>query len=387
MKRGRKPADYTLYLAGRNSGKRVMVWYYQVRDHQGKRVQRSTGQTSKGLAQKYVIELIKSGHLIPTTGEHVLFEAFANPLFDLNHPDNYFNQRAQTRLPITRRTYDGLCQQYNTHVRPEFTGYKLAAITEKVVEAFTKKLEADLRDGTISLVLKSLSLILDEAVKLKIITDNPATPFTRIYGHSKSKATEILTDNELSRFLSVLAEPHRSLHDFASSTGARIAECLALQARDIPAQINSETGLAEIVISKQYSDRYGLILSTKGKKSRRNFIGLELLNKLQLLAGRFQDNPDAYLFSDNGYRPITESSVRHHMQKALKLAGITKHIKFHSHRHYANTDMLASGMNYKLVMAMIGHSSEKLQKGYTVEDELIEKNITDIAAYRNRKAV
>ncbi len=392
MKRGRKPAPYTLYLAGRNSGKRSLIYYYQVRDHAGKLVQRSTGCTSKGEAQKYMTDLIETGHLIPVSGERVLFEAFADPLFDANHPENYFRQREQTRHPITQRTFDGLAQQYEKHVRPYFQGKKLADITKDSVKTFGKQLESSLKDGTICLVLKSLSLIFDEACKLKILTDNPAKEIISEYDHIQTEKPDILTDEELTRFLAVLPEPHRSLHEFASSTGARIGECLAIQVKDIPTHVNPDTGLAEITICKQFSDKYGLLDHTKGKKSRRNFIGLELLNRLQLLGGRFND-PEAYLFSDNGYTPLTESKVRHHMTKALKLAGITKHIKFHAHRHYANTNLLASGLPKEMVQLLIGHSNGKqtagdsLTRRYTNDDTILDKNITNISNYLNKKAM
>jgi integrase len=67
-------------------------------------------------------------------------------------------------------------------------------------------------------------------------------------------------------------------------------------------------------------------------------------------------HPD-WVFTSHTGAPIDPRNVDRWYHRALKRAGVVRHLRFHDLRHTYATHLLTSGMNVKEVSVLLGHSS------------------------------
>ncbi len=161
---------------------------------------------------------------------------------------------------------------------------------------------------------------------------------------------EVLTKEEVFRLLDQIRSiKHRAIMVTAYATGMRISEVCSLR---VPDDIDTERMFIHV--------RAG-----KGRKDR----SVMLSDRLVTLLRQYwkQTRPTGpYLFS--GQKPghhISPSSVREVLKKAVRAAGISRPVTFHTLRHSFATHMLEFGTDLRIIQALLGHSSIATTTKYT----------------------
>jgi len=154
------------------------------------------------------------------------------------------------------------------------------------------------------------------------------------------KLPAVFSKHEISLlFNSVKNLKHKLILITAYSAGLRINEVCHLKINDI------DSDRMQIRVSKG-----------KGKKDRFTLLSPNTLTLLRTYYKQYR--PTKYLFE--GYvigRPLHQRTAQHLFSKAIKRAGITKPVSFHSLRHSFATHLLEQGTNLRLIQQLLGHNS------------------------------
>jgi len=164
------------------------------------------------------------------------------------------------------------------------------------------------------------------------------------------KLPEVLTPQEVLRVLDqVRSMKHRAIITTAYAAGMRISEVCALHARG---DIDSERMLIHIRAGKGGKDRWAM-----------------LSERLLALLREYweQTRPTGpFLFpGQDPDRPISRSSVGEVFRKAVRAAGISRPVTFHTLRHSFATHLLESGTDLRVIQALLGHGSIATTTRYT----------------------
>lgn len=160
---------------------------------------------------------------------------------------------------------------------------------------------------------------------------------------------DILSGREVEALLAAV-EPMlcRAVVMTAYGSGLRIREACSL----LIADIDSKRMLIHVRDGKRARDRYAML-------PERLLACLREYWRQTRPAGR-------YLFPGRtASRPIVPSTVRAALGKAIKKAGITKHVTLHGLRHAFATHLLEAGTDIRVIQALLGHGSIRSTMRYT----------------------
>ena len=155
---------------------------------------------------------------------------------------------------------------------------------------------------------------------------------------------------------------HYTLNLLASKTGLRLGEVQALRKENIFED--------HLLINHGYVEQFGL-QDTKNHKSRIVPIQKEVYEKLFSLS--LVQSEGEYIFSSTkGKNPIIRAEINRYLKRALENIGISKEeqkarfITFHSWRHFANSNLINSGIPKSIVQSVIGHvNDDAMTEHYT----------------------
>jgi site-specific recombinase XerD len=167
----------------------------------------------------------------------------------------------------------------------------------------------------------------------------------------------ILSVNEVKRLLAV-ARPLKAkvLLSIAYGTGMRAGEVVRLKVGDIDSD--------QMIIR---------VIQGKGKKDRQVKLPKDLLGLLRAWWSVRSKRLDAgkpleqrWLFPGiGGDRPMSARQFSRLFQQTARMAGITKRVTLHSLRHSFATHLLESGVDIRIIQAMLGHSKLDVTARYT----------------------
>jgi site-specific recombinase XerD len=156
-------------------------------------------------------------------------------------------------------------------------------------------------------------------------------------------------------FAAIRSPKYKAILATAYGAGLRISEACALK----PTDIDTQRMLIHVRLGKGNKDRYVLLGETV----------LALLRDYYKTARR----KGVYLFP--GYKPqspLCPAAIRKVMKKALRKAGLSKKITFHTLRHSFATHLLESGYDIRVIQALLGHASIQTTQRYThITDRLL----------------
>ena len=356
------------------SGKRV--YYYQCYDEKGKRQwAKSTGITKKTEAVAYCMRLFRDGLLIPEQ-KMPTFAEFSSGWWSID-TCRYLKWR-QLHEPLTRGTIDIHQSNFTNHINGYFTKYHLNEITPDVVECWLLSLsEKGLKANTINLVYRTFKMMMGEAVRTKLLKNNPCHEVKDLKGVETTR--EILTVEEVRKLFphdwSTVWESYviYKAHLLAACTGLRVGELRGLQGEFVFDDY--------IYITGQFT-RHGYVANTKTKHNRN--IPITLLMR-QELEGLLRANGGGFVFSEDGGRtPVTVERIHRQFDRALERIGISheeklkRNLSFHAWRHFFNTLLRMSNVADSKVQSVTGHRSMRMTEHYTHFDTRQFTEIRDV---------
>lgn len=193
--------EYTLYPRKTVKGKKV--YYYRTYDEDGRRTSgRSTGQTSKTAAERWVREQIKKGSIAP--GKDITFGKYAENWW-IWGKCSYIRKELSKGRRLSHDYADTNRSYLRNNILPYFCDMRLTSITPRKVEAWMMFLVNDrkplLSTTTANHCLTTLNIMLKEAVWNGYLHTNPAEKVRRLGTKHKEKTT--LTHEEVKKLFDV----------------------------------------------------------------------------------------------------------------------------------------------------------------------------------------
>jgi integrase len=350
------------------------IWYYRTYNEYGKRTSgKSTGQTSKTAAKEYVINLIKKDVL--TTKGNPTFAEYAQDWWIWGECE-YIERRLARGRSISRSYADTMRNYLENHILPYFAEIKLQKITPKMIEDWLFSLlekegknPKPLSAITANNCLTTLRIMLNEAVRLEYIGNNPALKVEPL--QEKPQKRDILTLEEVKALLNVEMidqvwdgdRRHYTINLLAASTGIRMGECQALKICKVHEDY--------IAVHHSWERRYGL-KPPKRNSYREVPIPRKTAQYLHDLISLFpyQEPDDLVFWGKDRSTPIRNEDVRRAFYAALAQIGISeeertkRNITFHSWRYFYNS-LLRGRIHDSKLQRLTGHKTDEMTEHYT----------------------
>lgn len=334
MARYKEP--FTLYK--RRSKKNVVVWYYRCYSPDGERTcGRSTGQTSKTLARHFCQDLIAAGVL--WTGKAITFRQFAEHFFDDNSQWMLEKNISGTCM-FSVNTISSYRRILKNYLLPYFGKYKIIDIKPSLIKKFRIDMSGDgLKNRTINNYVSVLGSILKVAVADGLISIDPMTSISALPEMDSKKVDAFTRDEIISMFNKEWKKTECKIFALTGAlTGMRICEILSIRKENL---FENYIDLKDQVINHK-------LQPLKTKVSRY----VPIPNQLYPLLKSLIKEDFCFTHIDDYYRLhfINDCGVSDMSEKGLR---------FHSLRHFVNTDMLVHNIPENKVRAVLGHSEGK----------------------------
>lgn len=280
---------------------------------------------------------------------------------------------------LAPRTYEYYTGIIDTLIIPKLGHIKLSALKSKHIQDFVKYLQSIQtakgeapKASTVKRKLACLQAILRQAVKLRIIKDNPADAKYLTLPRIEAAEVDIFTKQGAAQMLSCLENESlefQCIVQIAISSGARLGEIVGLKFSDIDFIRNKVT--FRRAAYKVTGQEIGL-KAPKDNEIRTVTIYPEVIDLIKLLqeqktreqmrlgtAWRGND----WLFTKWDGSIMHPQTPSQHWRKFLQKNKLPSH-KFHSLRHTSATLLLYSGNNLRQVQERLGHGSIRTTQIY-----------------------
>ena len=357
--------DFTLFLREYPNGKKV--FFYYAYDKEGRRRGPwTTKSMKKTAARNYCNGLLLAGELIPGQKKVLTFGDYAKGFWERG---SEYIENQESRADITD-SYIETCQRHLTNqILPFFGKTPLDKITDDDVNKWLlgfKKREVVIngkpkttgyKNTYANSVFGTLTLMMGEAVKRKLISQNPCGNVSRL--KNDRKKMEILTVEEAQKlfpddYAAVWGDKEAAYiaNKLASLTGMRIGEILGMRGEFVFDDY--------IYVCGQYT-RYGYG-PTKTKANRKIPLIPEMIALLRKL---MEKNGAGYVFSfDGGAAPAGQTYISRAFQAAMINTGISgteikrRGLTVHGWRHFLNTELLRQGLTIEQIQVVTGHITD-----------------------------
>jgi integrase len=294
----------------------------------------------------------------------------------------------QLHNPIVKSTLKIHQNNFKHHIKDFFAKFKLDEITPEIIKGWLVhmsektslreteskgeekgegvgegKEKKKLKAKTVNLVFGTLRIMLNEAVKRKLIKTNPCNDVKEL--KEEETKMEILTVEEAKKLLqpdwaAVWDNRTVFLANFlAACTGLRMGEVRGLRCEYVFDDF--------IHVGGQFTN-YGYTEMTKNKHSRNVPITANVRQQLEEL---LQANKGGYVFSlDGGKTPLKVDRIRRQFDNALEKIGISReekmrrNLSFHAWRHFLNTLLRTYNVADSKVQSVTGHLTKKMTEHY-----------------------
>lgn len=241
---------------------------------------------------------------------------------------------------------------YRRHIAPFFDKMDVEKITPADVAKWLLFLRRyGLAHSTINTMIGLLKAFFNWACELEVLDKNPAARLKKL--PNMRKGNDPLSEQEITSLLDV-CKRHEDLLPiaFALVTGMRPEEYCCVRWEDIDFQ----TGF--VTVRRVAYTEAGERKTREGAKNLYSMRSVCISKQiLQLLAAR-RNSQSPFVFvgrKDANY--ISPATLADRFKKALKLAGITRHLRLYDLRHSCATFLASNGRPIKDVAAFLGHSS------------------------------
>ncbi|MCL2854870.1 MAG: site-specific integrase [Defluviitaleaceae bacterium] len=269
------------------------------------------------------------------------------------------NYKAHT---LRSKTYDNYENALNRHIRNAIGDYKLTKInTDAIQQMYNRMHKNGLSANSIRIVNNALSQAFDQAVKNKLIYENPCKSTVRPK-IEKSRATAMTTD-EQELFIQHCKDEstYHKLFIFLLNAGLRVGEARALTWDDIDfvkkeITINKTASLVKNRDENAETKTKIIINSTKTESGER-IVPMNSKVESILLAQKEDEVNEIFVFSSKVGTMLMGRNVNRAHIDLLGQAGLSRSITVHTLRHTFATRLLEKGVNPKVVSDLLGHAS------------------------------
>ena len=321
--------------------KRGKYWYCRFYDSNGKRVAKSTGQTSKAKAILIAEDWHKNDLFVFT---EQTFGQYATNFFSQDSvwykDSSLVNSGAKDS---TRLVYES---RLNNHLLPYWKKVKLKEITPSKIKDWRLNvlLKEKMSIKSVNYIVTILGIVLNQAVVDGLIGNNPVRYVSSLRDDAEKK--DAFTISEIQQLLEVITDKHVYMMFLVGAlTGMRRNEILGITESSI------QEGFLDVC--KQKHVKENRFVSTKTKECRKVVVPLYLLDKLKDLLEEQEGCSEKVCFN----RTTSYYSAR--IAKPIKKVIDTnkRNVTFHSLRHFFNTYLLSENISPVKVAGILGHSS------------------------------
>lgn len=291
------------------------------------------------------------------------------------YAEKYLDFAADRLSPLTVRNYKNIL---DTHILPMIGHMRVKDITSAAVQDVVRRLtrgEAGrgIRASTVRTYIIPLKAVLAEAVREKILPENPAGGGRIVYPRQESAETAVLSKDALIEIFERLEQEtpdNRLLVHLAIASGCRAGELSGLMWEDV----DFESSVISIRRSAYVTDdKTAVFKDTKTRASARTIAlpayiidmlrrwHTEQLEQSLRMGDLWIDR--GVVFSDRfgGIRPPAYLAAW--WGRFLERNDLP-HIKFHALRHTSATLLVSSGANIKSISSRLGHTNITITNRY-----------------------
>jgi integrase len=248
--------------------------------------------------------------------------------FSKQHSLNYNNKRAVEYFKIF------LKDTYRVET------ISIQRIDKKLIEGYLEFLNTKISHNTVHLYFTMIKKFLNLAIKEDIIIKNPCRYIKSKFVYEKQKV--FLSHDEIDKLVKTDCPENEDVKKaflFACYTGLRYSDLSRLR----------------------YSDIKNDMIQINQKKTKEN-VYIPLHSSLNNLISDLNENEDQDKKLFNLFKYHNRNNVL--VKNWTKLAGIQKHVTFHSARHTFAVLMLAENVNLYTVSKLLGHRDIKTTEIY-----------------------
>ncbi len=248
--------------------------------------------------------------------------------------------RLRNYSPKTIKAYRSCLRSFARYCSPRHP----RELTERDIRTYLLHLIEDKHFGPayVNQVFNALRFLYVELYKMPFTIGNIPRP------HKERKLPTVLSQDEVLHIFDAVDNlKHKTILMLIYSAGLRVGESVRLKIEDIDSQ------------RKLIHLRGG-----KGKKDRYTLLSNVMLEQLRMYYKEYK--PKEYLFEGaEGRRHLSERSVQHVFERAVKSTSVRKSVSVHSLRHSFATHLLENGTDLRYIQEILGHSSSKTTEIYT----------------------
>jgi len=251
----------------------------------------------------------------------------------------------------TQVTYDGYLRKW---ILPRWCSYRLTEVKAVDVESWLKTLQ--LAKGSKAKIRNIMSALYSHAIRWEWAARNPITSVRQ--SAKRQKTPDVLTPEEITAILEEMSDPLRGMIELDAFTGLRRGELIGLRWEDVDFE--------DLVLHVRRSVVAMVEGIPKTEASRKDVpLDAQLAESLSGWRQRsvYTASSD-WLFASphkKGRQPYWPGTLwRYYGRPAVKRAGVSKHVSYHTFRHTFGTLLNANGENTKVVQELLRHASMKV---------------------------
>lgn len=232
-------------------------WYACFSDGHGRRVQRSTRKEKRKDAQKVADgweELYRSGltarqahKVIADLYKDIHGEELAGSATVRSYFEDWLKRREGEISKATLEAYQTATRRFLEWLGERADRMLLIELEERRIQAFRSEQQKRVAPRTVNQNVKILRIVLEDALREKLISENPAKN-VKLLKEDKSTRRPLTLD-EIRRILVVASDEWRSLITFGLYTGQRLADIATLSWNNVDLQAE------EIVLTTRKTGR------------------------------------------------------------------------------------------------------------------------------------
>ena len=311
-------------------------------DGKYKRINKS-GFKTKSMAKSWVIEqeaLMAKG--VNVESKRMLFS---------DYYDQWYKRYKTDTSSATRRWYERTSDIIDEYL----PGVTLNELTRPVMQDMFNELGRHYSIETTNKIKSHVKQCIQNAIYDEIIYKDPTNGLIITGKGGKSKQLKFLEEHQMKsliKHIQTISLETRSISDemilTALNTGARYEEIAALTWNDLEGN--------SISINKAWEEKDKLIKDTKTEASNR-IVDVPTDFITELTTWHPEHRQTDFIFSENGYVPISSRAVNKQLTRDLKAIHSPKMITFHGLRHTHASWLISKGIDIQYVSERLGHAS------------------------------